>query len=711
MSAIQFEKNADNIVILTFDSPNQSANTMNADFRAALAETVEKLKADENISGIIFRSAKKTFFAGGDLDELIQATPEHATEFFNMIEEMKAQMRYIETRGIPVVAALNGTALGGGWEIALCAHYRIALNDPKSKFGLPEVTLGLLPGGGGIVRMIRLLGLQNAFPLLIEGKQFGVDKTRSLGLIHEIADSTDELLEKAIAWIKANPKSQQPFDVKGYKIPGGSPSTPAVAQMLAIAPAMLRDKTKGCYPAPEAIMSAAVEGAQVDVDTALTIESRYFTYLATGQISKNMIGTFWHGLNAIKSGASRPQGLERWKATKVGILGAGMMGAGIAYATASKGIPVVLKDISIEAAEKGKAYSQKLLDKKFAQGRLSAEKRDQVLSLIQTTASNADLAGCDLIIEAVFENPALKAQVTQEAEQYLASNGVMASNTSTLPITELAQASKNDQNFIGLHFFSPVDKMQLVEIIKGKNTSAETLAKAFDFVQQIGKLPIVVNDSRGFFTSRVFGTFVQEGLRLLAEGVHPARIEMAALKAGMPVGPLAIQDEVSLTLSEHVANERYKALEVQGQTITKSPADEVIYSMIHEFNRKGKASGAGFYDYPADAKKQLWSGLSHWKKDNDISEQEMIDRFLFVQALDTVRCLEEGVLESVVDANVGSIFGIGFAAWTGGAVQFLNQYGLAKAVTRAKVLENKYGERFKAPQLLKDSAAHAQPIQ
>ena len=711
MSAIQYQKNEDNIVILTFDSPNQSANTMNADFRTALDEVVAQLQADEDIAGIIFRSAKKTFFAGGDLDELIQATPEHATEFFNMIEEMKAKLRYIETRGIPVVAALNGTALGGGWEIALCAHHRIALNDPKSKFGLPEVTLGLLPGGGGIVRSVRLLGLQNAFPLLMEGKQFGVDKAKSLGLIHEVADSTDELLKKAIAWIKANPKSQQPFDVKGYKIPGGSPSTPAVAQMLAIAPAMLRDKTKGCYPAPEAIMSAAVEGAQVDVDTALTIESRYFTYLATSQISKNMIGTFWHGLNAIKSGASRPQDIEKWKATKVGILGAGMMGAGIAYATASTGIPVVLKDISLEAAEKGKAYSQKLLDKKVAQGRLSAEKRDQFLSLIQTTASNEDLAGCDLIIEAVFENPALKAQVTQEAEQYLISNGVMASNTSTLPITELAQASKNDQNFIGLHFFSPVDKMQLVEIIKGKNTSAETLAKAFDFVQQIGKLPIVVNDSRGFFTSRVFGTFVQEGLRLLAEGVHPARIEMAALKAGMPVGPLAIQDEVSLTLSEHVANERYKALEAQDQTITKSPADEVIHSMIHEFNRKGKAVGAGFYDYPADAKKQLWSGLSHWKKDNDISEQEMIDRFLFVQALDTVRCLEEGVLESVVDANVGSIFGIGFAAWTGGAVQFLNQYGLAKAVTRAKVLENKYGERFKAPQLLKDRAAHAQPIQ
>ena len=710
MSAIQFEKNADNIVILTLDSPNQSANTMNADFRTALAETVDKMQADENIAGIIFLSAKKTFFAGGDLDELIQATPEHATEFFNMIEEMKAKLRYIETRGIPVVAALNGTALGGGWELALGCHYRIALNDAKAKFGLPEVTLGLLPGGGGIVRMVRLLGLQNAFPLLMEGKQIGVEKAKSLGLIQDTAESLEELIDKAIAWVKANPKSQQPYDVKGYKIPGGTPSTPAVAQMLAISPAMLRDKTKGCYPAPEAIMSAAVEGAQVDVDTALTIESRYFTYLATGQISKNMIGTFWHGLNAIKSGASRPKDVAKWQATKVGILGAGMMGAGIAYATASKGIAVVLKDVSVEAAEKGKAYSQKLLDKKVSQGRLSAEKRDQVLGLIHATADAADLQGCDLIIEAVFENVELKAKVTQEAESYLAANGVMASNTSTLPISGLANASQDQAKFIGLHFFSPVDKMQLVEIIKGKNTSAETLAKAYDYVQQISKTPIVVNDSRGFFTSRVFGTFVQEGLRLLSEGVHPARIEMAALKAGMPVGPLAIQDEVSLTLSEHVAAETRKALQAEGKDLPRSGADEVIQTMIHEFGRKGKAAGAGFYEYPEGGKKHLWDGLSKWQKDNAISEQEMIDRFLFVQSLDTLRCLEEGVLQSTVDGNVGSIFGIGFAPWTGGALQFLNQYGLEKALLRANTLEAKYGERFKAPQLLKDKVARAEQI-
>ncbi|ENW91114.1 MULTISPECIES: 3-hydroxyacyl-CoA dehydrogenase NAD-binding domain-containing protein [Acinetobacter] len=710
MSAIQFEKNADNIVILTLDSPNQSANTMNADFRAALAETVEKLKADEQIAGIIFRSAKKTFFAGGDLDELIQAQPEQASDFFQMVEGMKAQLRYIETRGIPVVAALNGTALGGGWELALGCHHRIALNDPKTRFGLPEVTLGLLPGGGGIVRMVRLLGLQTAFLFLIEGKQFGVEKALSLGLIHDTADSADEMLQKAIDWIQAHPKSQQPFDVKGYKIPGGDPKHPAVAQMLAIAPAILCDKTKGCYPAPEAIMSAAVEGAQVDVDTALTIESRYFTYLATGQVSKNMIGTFWHGLNAIKSGASRPQDIPQWQAKKVGILGAGMMGAGIAYAAAIKGIAVILKDVAIENAEKGKAYSQKLLDKKVAQGRMTAEKRDQILARLTPTASTADLAGCDLIIEAVFENQQLKAQVTQEAEGYLAADGVMASNTSTLPISGLAQAAKDQSRFIGLHFFSPVDKMQLVEIIKGQNTNRETVAKAYDFVQQIGKTPIVVNDSRGFFTSRVFGTFVQEGLRMLAEGIHPAKIEMAALKAGMPVGPLAIQDEVSLTLSEHVAAETRKALQAEGKERPRSGADEVIETMIHQFNRKGKAAGAGFYDYPEGGKKSLWEGLSYWKKEQTVDEQELIDRFLFVQSLDTLRCLEEGVLESVVDGNVGSIFGIGFAPWTGGALQFLNQYGLKDALNRAQALEQRYGERFAPPQLLKDKVAQGEQI-
>ncbi|EPF80132.1 3-hydroxyacyl-CoA dehydrogenase NAD-binding domain-containing protein [Acinetobacter rudis] len=711
MSAIQFSKSSDAIITLTFDSPNQSANTMNADFRQAFNAVTQQIKAETQIKGIILRSAKKTFFAGGDLDEIIQAQPEQATDFFNMVEEMKANLRYIETLGVPVVAALNGTALGGGWEIALSSHYRIALVNPKAKFGLPEVTLGLLPGGGGIIRMVRLLGLQTALPYLLEGKQFKLEEAQNLRLIHDTAQSEPELIEKAVAWINSHEKSQQVFDVKGYKIPGGDPRTPTVAQLLAIAPAMLREKTKGCYPAPEAILAVAVEGAQVDLDTALRIETRAFTALATGKISKNMIGTFWHGLNAIKSGASRPAHYPKTKTQQVGVLGAGMMGAGIAYAIANKGIKVILKDIQLDAAERGKAYSQKLWNKKVSQGRMQPEQRDQLLALIQPTTQAADLAGCDLIIEAVFENPQLKATVTQEAEQYLAADAVMASNTSTLPITDLAQASRNAANFIGLHFFSPVDKMQLVEIIKGQYTSAETLAKAYDFVLQIGKTPIVINDSRGFFTSRVFGTFVQEGLRLLAEGIHPAKIEMAALKAGMPVGPLAIQDEVSLTLSEHVANEARKAKQVEGQVLAPSPADQVIHTMIHEFDRAGKAAGAGFYDYPTNDKKQLWPGLKHWyKAEVEITEQDMIDRFLFVQSLDTLRCLQEGVLSSVIDANVGSIFGIGFAPWTGGAIQFLNQYGLSQALTRAQQLEQRFGERFKAPELLQQHARTQQAI-
>ncbi|MBC7752305.1 MAG: enoyl-CoA hydratase/isomerase family protein [Candidatus Saccharibacteria bacterium] len=706
MSAIKYNKDQDNIVTLTLDSTGQSANTMNAEFHTSLHEVTAKLKLETDLAGVIITSAKKTFFAGGDLDEIIKIQPEHAQEFFTGLEALKSDMRTIETLGKPVVAALNGTALGGGWEIALATHRRIALADPKIKFGLPEVTLGLLPGGGGVVRMVRLLGLQTAFPFLMEGKQFDVKKAVGLGLVHDTGTTMDEVLQKARDWIKATPKSQQPFDVKGYKIPGGDPRTPAVAQMLAIAPAMLRDKTKGCYPAPEAIMSAAAEGAQVDVDTALRIESRYFVQITTGQVAKNMVGTFWFQLNAIKAGHSRPAGIAPWKATKVGVLGAGMMGSGIAYSTAIKGMQVVLKDVSSEAAEKGKNYSQKLLEKRVSRGSLTAEKKDEILANITATADATDLTGCDLIIEAVFENRDLKAKVTQEAEALLVAGGIMASNTSTLPITGLSKASKDATHYIGLHFFSPVDKMQLVEIIKGKDTSPETLARAFDYVQQIGKTPIVVNDSRGFFTSRVFGTFVNEGLSLVAEGIHPARVEMAALKAGMPVGPLAIQDEVSLSLTEHITDQTRKDLQAEGKDLPIQASEALTKSLIHDHNRKGKAAGAGFYDYPEGGKKHLWAGLSQWlKPEVVISEQEMIDRILFVQALDTVRCLQEGVLESVQDANIGSIFGIGFAPWTGGAIQYLNQYGLDKAVKRAEELATKYGERFTPPQLLKDKAA------
>ncbi|MCO7557313.1 3-hydroxyacyl-CoA dehydrogenase NAD-binding domain-containing protein [Metapseudomonas otitidis] len=706
--AIRYEKGPDNIVVLTIDMPGQSANTMNAVYREAMGATVDRLEAEkDSIAGVIVTSAKKTFFAGGDLNELIKVTQADATGFYQMILKIKGQLRRLESLGKPVVAAINGAALGGGWEICLACHHRIALDESHVQLGLPEVTLGLLPGGGGVVRMVRLLGIEKALPYLAEGKKVRPDQALKAGLIHDIAKDRDELLAKARAFIAANPTAVQPWDVKGYKIPGGTPSTPAVAQMLAIAPSVLRDKTKGCFPAPEKIMCAAVEGTQVDFDTAQLIEARYFTELTTGQVAKNMIGTFWFQLNEINAGSSRPKGPARHETKKVGVLGAGMMGAGIAYVSAAAGIEVVLKDVSIEAAEKGKAYSAGLLDKKVARGHMSAEKRDAFLARIKPTVDDADFDGCDLIIEAVFENRELKGKVTAAAEAAARPDAVIASNTSTLPITGLATAVAKPETFIGLHFFSPVDKMPLVEIIRGEKTSDETLARGFDYVLQIKKTPIVVNDSRGFFTSRVFGTFTNEGIAMLGEGVSAAMIENETRKAGMPVGPLAISDEVSMSLMTHIRNQTAADLKAEGKAMPQHPAFAVIDLMVNEFKRPGKAAGGGFYEYPAGGKKHLWPELKarFEKADRQIPQVDVRDRILFIQAIETVRCVEEGVLLSTADANIGSIFGIGFAAWTGGALQFINQYGLDDFVARARYLAEQYGERFEPPALLLEKAA------
>ena len=468
---------------------------------------------------------------------------------------------------------------------------------------------------------------------------------------------------------------------------------------------MLKSKTKGVMPAPEAILSASVEGLQVDFDTAIRIESRYFAELAAGQVAKNMIGTFWYQLNEIKAGASRPKDFAPQSVTRVGVLGAGMMGAGIAYACATRNIEVVLKDIGLEQAEKGKAYSTALLDKRVARGRLSEAGRDEVLARIRPTRSAADLSDCDLIIEAVFEDRQLKARVTAEAEAQIADTTVFASNTSTLPITGLANASARPENFIGLHFFSPVDKMPLVEIICGDKTAPATLARAYDFVQQIGKTPIVVNDSRGFFTSRVFGTFTQEGIAMLGEGVAAASIENGAFLAGFPVGPLAVTDEVALSLAAKVRKQTIKDLEAEGKTYRAHPADAVVDRLLEQ-DRAGKAAGKGFYEYPQDGKKFLWPGLQEqfYRAEAQIPLQDIKDRLLFIQALETVRCLDENVLTSVRDANIGSIFGIGYPAWSGGAIQFINQYGLRDFVGRAQALAERYGERFTPPASLVSKA-------
>jgi len=715
MSAIRYELGSDQILTLTIDMPGQSANTMNAAFRDALSETAAKVKDDlDNIRGIIIASAKKTFFAGGDLKELHKVTREDARTFEDMVNGLKSHMRFLETTGKPVVAAINGSALGGGLEIALACHYRVAINDDSIQLGLPEVTLGLLPGGGGTQRLPRMIGLEAAFPFLMEGKKVNPKAALKAGIINELADSADDMITKARAFIEANPKCQQPWDQKGFRFPGGAPHHPAMAQKLAIAPAMLKQKTKGCYPAPERILSAAVEGAQVDFDNGSLIETRYFAELVIGQVAKNMTGTFWFQLNAIKAGGSRPEGVEKETFRKVGVLGAGMMGAGIAYSTATRGIDVVLKDVSVENAEKGKSYSENLLAKKVSRGRMTEEQKADILSRIKATDSSDDLEGCDLVIEAVFEDSGLKAKVTQEAEPKLVANGIFASNTSTIPITQLAGASANAENFIGLHFFSPVDKMQLVEIIVGEKTSDETLARSFDYVQQIGKIPVVVNDSRGFFTSRVFGTFVNEGICMLGEGIHPASIENAGVLAGMPVGPLAISDEVSMTLMQHIRDQSRKDTEAAGGTWNPHPAEAVTDAMVNEHGRKGKAAGAGFYEYPANGKKHLWPELEtlfvNAEKARTVKLQELKDRILFIQAIETVRCLEEGVLRTVEDANIGSIFGIGYAPWTGGAIQFINQYGVRAFTERASALAETYGERFAPPKLLQEKAETNTPF-
>ncbi|MGW0188479.1 3-hydroxyacyl-CoA dehydrogenase NAD-binding domain-containing protein [Streptomyces sp. NPDC003362] len=715
-TTIRWEQDDTGVVTLVLDDPNQSANTMNQAFRDSLAVIADRLEAErDSIRGIIVTSAKKTFFAGGDLRDLIRVTPETAQELFDGGMAIKRNLRRIETLGKPVVAAMNGAALGGGFEIALACHYRVALDAPGSKIGCPEVTLGLLPGGGGVVRTVRLLGIADALlKVLLQGTQYSPRRALDNGLVHEVAETREEMLAKARAYIDAHPESAQPWDVPGYRIPGGTPANPKFAANLPAFPANLRKQTGGApYPAPRNILAAAVEGSQVDFETAQVIEARYFVELAAGQTSKNMIQAFFFDLQAVNSGANRPKDVAPRQVRKVAVLGAGMMGAGIAYACARAGIDVVLKDVSLEAALKGKGYSEKLCAKAVSRGRTTQEKADALLARITPTAEARDLAGCDAVIEAVFEDTALKHKVFQEIEQVVEPDALLCSNTSTLPITALAEGVQRQSDFIGLHFFSPVDKMPLVEIIKGERTGDEALARAFDLVRQINKTPIVVNDSRGFFTSRVIGHFINEGVAMVGEGVEPASVEQAAAQAGYPAKVLSLMDELTLTLPRKIRNETRRAVEEAGGTWTAHPAEAVIDRMVDEFGRTGRSGGAGFYDYDESGKRVgLWPGLrEHFTEPGrTIPFEDMQERMLFSEALDTVRLLEEGVLTSVADANIGSIFGIGFPGWTGGVLQYINGYegGLPGFVARARELAERYGERFTPPALLVEKAENGE---
>jgi 3-hydroxyacyl-CoA dehydrogenase / enoyl-CoA hydratase / 3-hydroxybutyryl-CoA epimerase len=725
-STIRWDKGDDGIVILTLDDPTQSANTMNAAYLASMKATIERLQAEkDDIKGVVITSAKKTFFAGGDLNDLRKVTPENADEFSEFVEGGKALLRSLETLGKPVVAAINGAALGGGLEICLATHHRVIVDDPKAVIGFPEVQLGLLPGAGGVVRSVRMLGIVQALMgVLLQGQRLKPAKAKELGLVDEVVATRDDLIPAAKAWIEANPEAQQPWDAdKRYKIPGGTPSTPSLAANLPAFPANLRKQLKGAnYPAPRNIMSAAVEGAQVDFDSALAIEGRYFVELATGQVAKNMIQAFFFDLQRVNGDRGRPADLEPYKAKKVVVLGAGMMGAAIAYVSAKAGIEVVLKDVSQEAADRGKGYSKNLVDKAVAKGRTSQEKGDALLALITATDKAEDAAGADLVIEAVFEDPKIKEQVWKEIEPHVAPDALLGSNTSTLPITGLAEYVTRPDDFIGVHFFSPVDKMPLVELIKGEKTGDEATYKALDYVKQIGKTPIIVNDSRGFFTSRVIGTFINEGISMLAEGVPAPSIEQASGQAGYPAPVLQLSDELNLELMAKIRKASKEAIEADGGTWVDHPAFAVIDKMISE-GRPGRLRGAGFYEYTDGKRTGLWSGLKEAfppiADPSTLDLKELEERMLFIESIETVKCVDEGVIESVADANIGSIFGIGFPGYSGGVLQYINGYepddagaaregepgrraggkpaGLPGFVARARELAAKYGERFEPP--------------
>ncbi|MFC0315672.1 3-hydroxyacyl-CoA dehydrogenase NAD-binding domain-containing protein [Gordonia phosphorivorans] len=712
---IKWEKDADGVVILTMDDPNQGANTMNDLYQSSMAATVERLEAEkDDIAGVVLTSAKKTFFAGGDLKDMTaertQTKEEIATAITERTNGMKAVLRRLETLGKPVVAAINGAALGGGLEIALHCHYRVAADVKGNQLGLPEVTLGLLPGGGGVVRTVRLLGMQAALlNVLLQGPRMNPTKAKEVGLVNEVVGSIDELIPAAKAWIAANPEAQQPFDVKGYKIPGGAPSNPAVAANLPAFPAMLRKQIKGAnMPAPRAIMAAAIEGAYVDVDTADLVETRYFVSLVTGQVAQNMIKAFFFDLQHINGGGSRPDGYDKYTAKKVGVIGAGMMGAAIAYVSAKAGIEVVLKDIDLEAAKRGKGYAEKLEEKALKRGKTTQEKSDALLARIHPTVDAADFKGVDLVIEAAFESVEVKNKVFQEIEDIVEPDAVLGSNTSTLPITILAEGVKRSEDFIGIHFFSPVDKMPLVEIIKGAKTSDAVLAKVIDYTLQIRKTPIVVNDSRGFFTSRVIGTFVNEAIAAVGEGVEPAFIEQAGSQAGYPAPPLQLMDELTLTLPQKIRKETQAAAEAAGEKPAEHGSFAVVDWMVDN-GRTGRKDGKGFYDYDESGKRTLlWPGQrEHFNSGSKVIPlEDMKERMLFAEALETVKCFDEGVLTSVEDANIGSIFGIGFPAWTGGVVQYINGYegGVPGFVARAKELAAAYGDNFLPPASLVEKA-------
>jgi len=693
-----------NIAIISWNMTTSAMNVLNDISIPEFEGHLEKAYSDQEVKGIIITSEKNEFIAGADVKMILRNNSKDPSEMHKFSLEFNAIFRKLETCGKPVVAAMNGTALGGGYEVCLACHYRIALDNPKAVIGLPEVQLGLLPGGGGTQRLPRIIGMEAALMLMVEGKRISPTEALGYGMVNDIAATREEMMEKSIKWILANPKAIQPWDEynkktgeikarENYKVPDGNVQSPTGMRTFAGGTAMIMEKTKGNYPAPIAILSCVYEGLQVNMDRAIPIEARYFVKVATSREAKNLIGVMFLGKNEADKGASRPKGIPTTDVKKLGILGAGFMGAGIAYVSALSGIEVVLKDITLENAEKGKDYSRGLVQKGIVRGKTTAEKGEKVLSLIKPTSDVADLKGCDLIIEAVFENRELKANVTKEAEPMLSELGVFGSNTSTIPITGLAKASSKPENFIGIHFFSPVDKMMLVELIRGEETSDYAVALAVDFVKKIRKTPIVVNDSRGFYTSRCFSTYTTEGIALLKDGVDPVLIENAGKNAGMPVGALAVSDEVALDLALKISKQSI----LDGALSEEDGAYQVTRMMVEDLGRFGKKNKKGFYEYPEVGKKYLWEGLAEYfpVSKNQPDVEEVKKRLLYRQVVESIRCIDEGVLMTKLDGNIGSILAWGFPPYAGGTLNFAGFVGTETFLNEVERLANTYGERFR----------------
>lgn len=711
---IKFEVDADGVALLTVDVPGQSMNVITPEFMDHLDACIDRITADEGIRGAVITSGKDTaFLAGADLKWIggIVANARAkgdvtAREIFDETFRLSGLFRKLETCGKPVAAAINGLALGGGLELALACHYRVVADSPKIQLGLPEVLVGMLPGAGGTQRLPRLMGIQSALMFMVQGKSMKPVEAKGMNVVHDVVPA-EELLAKAKAWVLANPKAVQPWDVKGFKIPGGSGAfNPAIAQLFMAASPMVLKETQGNMNAPKAILSAVYEGTQLPFDRALRLEVKYCTTLLMHPQTGNMIRSLFVNKQAAERGVRRPKGIEKLPTKKLGILGAGLMGAGVAYVSAKAGIEVVLLDRDQASAEKGKAYSQKLIEKDVKRGKTTPDKGAALLARITPTADHADLAGCDLIIEAVFEDRAVKAEATKKTEAVVGADTIFGSNTSTLPITSLAEAWSKQENFIGIHFFSPVEKMPLVEIITGKNTGEKAIAKALDYVAQIRKTPIVVNDSRGFYTSRCFGTYVTEGYTMIGEGVNPALVENCGRQIGMPVGPLAVGDEVAIDLSWKIKKQTMADI---GDAYVLTEGDRVIDRM-YELGRYGRKTAKGFYEYPSDGgKKYLWPDIveefGSLADDKQPSPEEVKTRLIYRQLVECARCFEEGVLTNPEDGDIGAIFGWGFAPFTGGPFSHMDTLGIANVVQELDRLAQAYGPRFAPPKLLRDMAA------